>query len=162
VDWALGLRDTPPTGGPAAVTTGIRLDEALRGFLAEQGTKRASKEDLWRLVMGSTRLRLTAYSVASLRSPVGTGSEPERTAIAHNAEDLAGFYEEVAVLVGRPIARQVLAPVTVPALKGLDGSHPHHTLLWIREHLRHLGSHAQVITEPAAHLAEQRRVPWWR
>ena len=39
VDWALGTRHDPPDAGPAAVTAGIRLDEALRGFLAEQGTK---------------------------------------------------------------------------------------------------------------------------
>jgi hypothetical protein len=165
VDWALGLSDTPPAGGPAAVTAGIRLDEALRGFLVEQGTKRMSKDDLWRLVMASTRLRLTAYSVAALRSPVRADGEPERTAIAHTAADLAGFYEQVAVLVGRPIAGQVLAPVTVPAHNGLDvldGGHPRHHLLWIREHLHHLGSHARAITEPAAHAAEQRRVRWWR
>ena len=51
VDWALGTRADPPDAGAAAVTAGIRLDEALRGFLAEQGTKRVSKEDLWMLVM---------------------------------------------------------------------------------------------------------------
>jgi len=163
VDWALGLQDTPPTAGPAAVTTGIRLDEALRGYLAEQGSKRASKEDLWRLVMGSTRLRLTAYSVASLRSPGTTAqSGPQRAALERNATDLAGFYEEVALLVGRPIANQVLEPITVPKLGGLDGGVPHHDLVWIREHLHHLGSHAQTIPEPAAHMAEQRRLPWWR
>src|SRR5260370_2793437 len=38
--------------------------------------------------------------------------------------------------------------------------HPH--LLWLHEHLPHLTSHAQAITEPATHVAEQRRVPWWR
>jgi uncharacterized membrane protein YccC len=163
VDWALGLRDTPPTAGSAAVTTGIRLDEALRGYLAEQGSKRASKEDLWRLVMASTRLRLTAYSVASLRSPGTTGqSGPQQAALSRNATDLATFYEEVALLVGRPIANQVLKPVTAPELGGLDGGVPHHDLVWIREHLHHLGSQAKVIPEPASHIAEQRRLPWWR
>jgi uncharacterized membrane protein YccC len=37
VDWALGTRTEPPGDGPAAVTAAVRLDEALRGFLAEQG-----------------------------------------------------------------------------------------------------------------------------
>src|SRR5580704_3320495 len=60
VDWALGSRHAPPDAGTAAVTAGIRLDEALRGFLAEQGAKRLSKEDLWMLVMATMRLRLTA------------------------------------------------------------------------------------------------------
>lgn len=163
VDWALGLADTPPTAGPAAVTAGIRLDEALRGFLTEQGTKRVSKEDLWRLVMASTRLRLTAYSVTSLRSP-GTAAEPlpHRAALAKRATDLADFYQQVAALVGRPLANQVLGSVTVPTLDGLDGETPHHDLVWIREHLRHLSSHAQAIAEPAEHVAEQRRLAWWR
>jgi uncharacterized membrane protein YccC len=163
VDWALGLTDAPPTAGPAAVTAGIRLDEALRGFLAEQGSKRASKEDLWRLVMASTRLRLTAYSVSSLRSP-GTAAlpVPQRAALAKQATDLADFYQQVAVLVGRPIADQVLTPLVPPHLDGLDGGVRHHDLDWIREHLLHLGSHAQSISEPAIHIAEQRRLAWWR
>jgi uncharacterized membrane protein YccC len=163
VDWALGLTGTPPTAGPAAITAGIRLDEALRVFLAEQGTKRASKEDLWRLVMASTRLRLTAYSVTALRSP-GAAAEPipYRRELAKEATDLADFYEQVATLVGRPIANQVLTPLIVPALDGLDSGTPHHDLVWIREHLLHLSSHAQSIPEPATHIAEQRRIPWWR
>jgi uncharacterized membrane protein YccC len=202
VDWALGTRHEPPDAGAAAVTAGIRLDEALRGFLAEQGAKRVSKEDLWMLVMASMRLRLTAYSLAGLRPPEHLrqhkhrGMGYARTALSHATADLTGFYERVAVLVGRPVAGQVLMPVTVPPFTGLNGSgprrdpdsgvtvmaasgdadglegsqnlvrvittphHPH--LLWVHEHLQHLSSHAHVITAPAAHVAEQRRLPWWR
>ena len=221
VDWALGTRADPPDAGAAAVTAGIRLDEALRGFLAEQGTKRVSKEDLWMLVMASMRLRLTAYSLAGLEAPEHArqhkhrGMAYARTALAHATADLTGFYERVAMLVGRPVARQVLLPVTVPAFTGLDGNgrtpqagedsgvavltrtgltgagltgagltaagdadgpeegdgtdlvrvitaphHPH--LLWVAEHLQHLSSHAHVISDPATHVAEQRRQPWWR
>ena len=92
------------------------------------------------------------------------------------------------MLVGRPVPHQVLLPVSVPPFTGLSGSgpangeggtadgenpdagdlvrvitaphHPH--LLWVHEHLQHLSSHAGMITEPAAHVAEQRRLPWWR
>ena len=39
-----------------AGNAGIRLEEGLRGFLAEQGSKRIAKQDLWRLVGGSLRL----------------------------------------------------------------------------------------------------------
>ncbi len=215
VDWALGTRAGPPDAGAAAVTAGIRLDEALRGFLAEQGTKRVSKEDLWMLVMASMRLRLTAYSLAGLQDPAHgrqhkhRGTAYARTALAHATADLTGFYERIAVLVGRPVAGQVLLPVTVPAFTGLTGNgstpasadsgvavltgagvtgagltgagdadgrgeddrtdlvrvitaphHPH--LLWVAEHLQHLNSHARAITDPASHVAEQRRLPWWR
>ena len=163
------------------------------------------------LVMASMRLRLTAYSLAGLQAPEHVrqhkhrGTAYARTALGHATADLTGFYERVAALVGRPVAGQVLLPVTVPAFTGLDGNgsaawaaedrgvavltgaglteagdadgleegdgtdlvrvitaphHPH--LLWVAEHLQHLSSHAQAIADPAAHVAEQRRLPWWR
>ncbi len=210
VDWALGTRHDPPDTGVAAVTAGIRLDEALRAFLAEQGAKHLSNQDLWLLVMATMRLRLTAYSLAGLQAPEHArhyhdhrGIAYMRRTLAKAAADLAAFYDRVAVLVGRPVAHQVLMPVTVPAFAGLDGNgglrppaetnradgisvtagtdgsdegnaaegedpvriitinhHPH--LLWVHEHLQHLSSHASVIIAPATHVAEQRRLPWWR
>jgi uncharacterized membrane protein YccC len=205
VDWALGTRHEPPDAGAAAVTAGIRLDEALRGFLAEQGAKRVSKEELWMLVMATMRLRLTAYSLAGLQAPEHMrhqhrGTAYARAALAHATVDLTTFYDRIAVLVGRPAPGQVLLPVTAPAFTGLSGTtsgttlgasedggvavlargrdadglgrdkdlvrvittphHPH--LLWVHEHLQHLSSHASVISAPASHVAEQRRLPWWR
>jgi hypothetical protein len=217
VDWALGNRQEPPDAGPAAVTAGIRLDEALRGFLAEQGAKHLSKQDLWMLVMATMRLRLTAYSLAGLQAPPHArhhhqrGMAYARNALTRAAADLAAFYERVAVLVGRPAPHEVVLPVAVPAFTGLNGTsasagangeeasavaevsaalaaagpdgmndadgegragdtdlvriittrhHPH--LLWVHEHLQHLSSHADGITGPASHVAEQRRQPWWR
>ena len=211
VDWALGTRAEPPDAGIAAATAGIRLDEALRGFLAEQGAKHLSKEDLWMLVMATMRLRLTAYSLADLQAPAQVrhhhhqGLAYAKATLAEATADLAAFYERVAVLVGRPMANQVVLPVAVPAFTGLDGpgtrgprgsrgtdeadgvsvlqdtssgdgidgqdgtdfvriitSHRHPHLLWVAEHLQHLSSHADVITGPASHVAEQRRQPWWR
>ena len=207
VDWALGARHEPPDAGAAAVTAGIRLDAALRGFLAEQGAKRVSKEELWMLVMASMRLRLTAYSLAGMQAPerlrqhTHRGTAYARTALAHATADLTGFYERVAVLVGRPVAHQVLLPVAVPAFTGLNGTTPHADgpdagsgvavltaggdadrldgaggtdlvriittphhphLLWVHEHLQHLSSHAPALADPASHVAEQRRLPWWR
>jgi uncharacterized membrane protein YccC len=127
VDWALGTSHEPPDAGAAAVTAGIRLDEALRGFLAEQGAKRVSKEDLWMLVMASMRLRLTAYSLAGLQAPEHVrhkhhGVSHARAALTHATADLSDFYERVAVLVGRPVAGQVLPPVKVPSIPGLNGT----------------------------------------
>ncbi|MDQ2813521.1 MAG: FUSC family protein [Actinomycetota bacterium] len=214
VDWALGSRHAPPDAGAAAVTAGIRLDEALRGFLAEQGAKRLSKEDLWMLVMATMRLRLTAYSLAGLQAPDSARHRPHpgtaevRAALAQATVDLSGFYERVAVLVGRPVAHQVLLPVSAPDFVSLDRNHadgaeepavrimasrsdgatgadraggtdgmgaeggpdlvrlitaPRHPhLLWVQEHLRHLSTHAHAISDPASHVAEQRRLPWWR
>jgi hypothetical protein len=133
-----------------------------------------------------------------------------KKALTEATAELAAFYERVAVLVGRPMAHEVLLPVTVPSFTGLNGTtpaaeaspeevsamvevgaalgaagpgggldggldggdgtdlvriittrhHPH--LLWVHEHLQHLSSHAEAITGPATHVAEQRRLPWWR
>jgi uncharacterized membrane protein YccC len=220
VDWALGIRDDPPDEGPSAVTAGIRLDEALRGFLAEQGAKHLPKSDLWSLVMATMRLRLTAYSLAGLKGPMPLPQHRNpsiayaKTMLTEATAELAAFYERVAVLVGRPAARDVVLPVSAPAFTGLTGTipaasvspqdvtamaevgaalgaaapgeasgaggvggvggvggtdlvriitEPHHPhLLWVNEHLQQLSSHAQAITEPATHVAEQRRLPWWR
>ena len=169
------------------------------------------------LVMATMRLRLTAYSLAGLQEPAHArhhrhaGMAYAKSVLTQAAADLAAFYERIAVLVGRPMAHEVLLPVTVPAFTGLTGTtaaagarpedvsamsrwappwapphlagammptgsgeagdpdpvriitarhHPH--LLWVHEHLEHLSSHAQAITEPATHVAEQRRLPWWR
>jgi len=60
------------------------------------------------------------------------------------ADDSDGLAED-----GPDLVRVITAP-----------HHPH--LLWVHEYLQHLSSHAPVITEPASHVAEQRRLPWWR
>jgi uncharacterized membrane protein YccC len=140
VDWALGVRPRAPGTAVAAVTAGIRLDEALRGYLAEQGAKRVAKDDLWSLVMGTMRLRLTAYSLAALHGHDGHDhgldghdhgldghgdghgrdhGDAARAALRQLAAELASFYERVAVQVGRPGPQQP-APIAVPSLEGLD------------------------------------------
>jgi uncharacterized membrane protein YccC len=130
VNWALGARHEAPDAGPAAVTAGIRLDEALRGFLAEQGAKRVSKAELWMLVMATMRLRLTAYSLAGLQAPEHVrhhrhqGMAYAKKALTEATAELAAFYERIAVLVGRPAAHEVLPPVTVPTFTGLNGTTP--------------------------------------
>jgi uncharacterized membrane protein YccC len=179
VDWCLGLRQQAPDTVVATIAAGVRLDDALRLFLAEQGTKRVRKEDLWSLVMGTMRLRLTASSVADLRdhgardgSAVPAGqAEPALAVLRQQAADLADFYERVAERVGPP-RHEEPAPVVAPALPSLDGAEGaggeaapprfHPRALWVREHLHHLGQHAPAITAPAEHVAELRRVPWWR
>ncbi len=108
MDWTLGLRPDPPDTAIAAVTAGIRLDDALRGYLAEQGAKRLSKDDLWQLVMASMRLRLTAHSLAGLRGPAppdtDRGAHPDRARVRlqQRAAELAAFYDRVAAQVGHP------------------------------------------------------------
>ncbi len=119
VDWALGLRADAPDG-VASIGAAIRLDDAIRGFLAEQGAKRLKSEDLWALVTAATRLRLTAYSVASLPgrgtavNPRGHGEVGTTPAtLTSDAGRLAEFYQQIAEEVGRPNGTRP-ASVVVP------------------------------------------------
>jgi uncharacterized membrane protein YccC len=189
VDWSLGLRRAAPDTAVAAASAGIRLDDALRLFLAEQGTKRVNKHDLWILVMATTRVRLTAESLAGLCAycpaidpPAPDGHPRQVGTLRHLAADLADFYHRIAAQLGPP-HRGEATPVTVPVppggsdatsgtgeTPGPDGTgdgaaegtdyQPH--ALWVREHLKELVSHAPDITAPAEHVARLRRVPWWR
>jgi hypothetical protein len=73
------------------------------------------------------QLRLTSTSLASLQAlePARNhhpGMARARAALEHDKADLAGFYERVAVLVGRPAPHEVVLPVSVPAFVGLDGN----------------------------------------
>ncbi len=183
VDWALGLRRRPPESAAAAVNAGARLDEALRAYLAEQGTKRLANEDMWALIMGTTRLRLTAYAVASLaangngngsgnHAPARPDSDPDLAAFRRQTADLASFYDRLAEQVGPPGH----APSPLEALPAPDGpdypngvacagdTPPHYRpdMLWVGEHLYHLAERGQAITEPAVKVAEARQLPWWR
>jgi uncharacterized membrane protein YccC len=179
VDWALGLRRRPPESAVAAVNAGARLDEALRAYLAEQGTKRLATEDLWALIMGTARLRLTAYAVASLPAS-GNGSyeqvrsdaDPDLVAFRRQTADLASFYDRLAAQVGppghAPPAKEVLAAPDGPdypngvACAGNTPPHYRPDMLWVGEHLYHLAERGQAITEPAEKVAEARQLPWWR
>jgi hypothetical protein len=119
VDWALSELMMPPTAAMGAANAGIRLDDAMRGFLTEQGSKKLSKEDLWTMVNASMRLRLTAYTLAGLRPDVTApglppggaclplagsdeyGDTPACVTLRSEASSLAGFYDKVAGEVGR-------------------------------------------------------------
>ncbi len=182
VDWVLGERGMAPGTAAAAVTAGIRLDDALRGYLAEQGSKRMNRADLPTLVMASLRLRLTAHTLAGLRH-IPASSQNERPVPRSRYDDavraelrgaaslLSQFYGQMAIAVGRPARAEartdgtdvVVSPVTLPPgalAAGPVARYPR--LMWVREHLYHLGEHTEALTEPAARIAEVRRRPWWR
>jgi hypothetical protein len=137
VDWALSELLVPPAAAVAAASAGIRLDDAVRGFLTEQGSKRMSKDDLWALINASMRLRLTAHTLAGLRTaapapgaedrpgaaclPLAGSDEyagaPACVMLRSVAGDLAGFYDAVADEIGHRGHGQ-LTPVPVPPMTG--------------------------------------------
>ncbi|GAA4600797.1 FUSC family protein [Actinoallomurus liliacearum] len=167
VAWALGVRSSPPDAAPA-VTAGLRLDDALRGFLAERGTKHMPKEDLWRLVGGTVRLRLTGLSLAGLPSP-DAEPDPASRALSAQATRLTGWFGEVAGHLGPPTGRPFvpLRPPSPESLRlarsALDASHRNIACtLWVAQHLEHIVPYLDGLTGPADQIARLRRAPWWR
>ncbi len=163
VEWASGLKAVEPDNATTAVTAASRLDDALRGFLAEQGAKRIEKRELWRLVGGTLRLRLTAHSIADLpRDPTDTAAA--REALGRRTKTLAGWYDGLAQLVGSP-RRSTVATLDVPRPGAANASYPSSGSLygiWLWEHLDHLAEHLGELVQPATRIAEIRRTPWWR
>jgi uncharacterized membrane protein YccC len=173
VRWALGDTQQRPERAVAAITAGRRLDDAVRGYLTEQGSKRLAKESLWALVMAAMRLRLTAHSIASLPSRAGSRSDDGglRAAVERQSAEVTSFYDGIAAEVAKP-SRNGPAPVPgtlpvthvadAPSATRVDGIRYQSDALWVGYHLDHLEAHAATITGPAAQLASLRRRPWWR
>src|SRR5207302_3091944 len=102
IDWVCGPRTETPQAGGVAFVTARRLDDALRGFLAEQGTKHIEKEELWRLVGGTLRLRLTAHTIAGLpHGWAAKNGQPVET-VVRQADELCTWYDELAASVDAP------------------------------------------------------------
>lgn len=176
--WALGVTRHSQGQLEAAVQTGVRLDDAVRAYLTEQGSKRLDKHDLWVLANSALRVRLTAYSLGSLPGLRSAHSDGDRHPLSMEASDaimreagqVTRFYDEVAAEVGKPAA----APppqITPPVLEDpdfelascADGSvHYHVEALWVEDHLNELALHASQLAAPASRVAAVRRRPWWR
>jgi hypothetical protein len=172
--WALELGGKHPEHAVTAIGAGSRLDDAIRGYLTEQGSKRIAKQDLWVLVMAAQRIRLTAHSLASLsvrqhsaHKAAGSGNPDD--VLGPGYLELAGFYDRIATQVGPaghdPAAG--VAEVSVPtevftnqSAADRIGSDP--DAIWVSLHLEQLCSHAASLPGPAAKLARIRRTPWWR
>jgi uncharacterized membrane protein YccC len=162
VQWATGLRATEPDTAIGAATAAQRLDAGLRGLLAEQGTKHLTTQEIWRLVGGSLRIRLTARAVADL--PSDGRIEPDAEILSRRTHTLTSWYEQLAELVGRPNGRALttLAAPTFAPGDVVDSSSATQYAVWLCEHLEHLSEHAGELVGPATRIAEFRRRPWWR
>src|SRR6185312_14445996 len=137
--------------------------DALRGFLAEQGSKRIRRVELWRLVGGTLRLRLTAQAIARI-PPDAAGVAEVASALERRVEVLDGWYARLAQQLDRPrgLPPATLSPPTLgPETVVHEGSGSHYTV-WLCEHLDHLAEHLDELIAPALRIAELRRAPWWR
>jgi len=158
VDWATGARTAPPSAGAASFAAGLRLDDALRGYLAEQGSKRISKRDMWALVMGTIRLRLTANVLAGLHSC--SDRIPGSDGLRLQAAGLALYYERLADEVATAEDSVTGEDIPVGGPGEVRPAHPR--TIWVSEHLDHLRHNAESIAEPAGRFAAIRQRQWWR
>ena len=163
--WALGLEATPPSPA-ASITAGLRLDDALRGFLAEQGAKRIPPAHLWRLVSGTLRARLTGHSLAGMPTRKRPDPDPLRVLLGEQAGQLAAWFDHLASRLdaadhsGAPMLRP---PDFGNPFDGVDDSDPSlPRTLWVNEHINHVRDRLADLVEPAAEVAAQRHRPWWR
>ncbi|HTX82675.1 MAG TPA: FUSC family protein [Streptosporangiaceae bacterium] len=172
-NWALGDRAARPERADVALLARNRLDDALRGYLTEQGSKRLSKSDLWALVMGATRLELTAHSMASLPTTPHPHADDGKlhAALRRQMADLSDFYDQLAAEVSRPTRGTALPALLSLSASGIAsvtvgpcGASPAYRAdgLWVGHQLDHLQAHSADITGPAERLAAIRRRPWWR
>ena len=99
--------------------------------------------------------------------PIGRAVQ---SALAQEAAEIAGFYDQIALEVGRPghpatplptVTLPAEAPDMAPQLCTIGSPHYHPVALWIRAHLTELASHSAELVGPAQRLAEVRRTPWW-
>jgi len=163
VRWVANVQEEMAAGAAASALAATRLDEALRGFLAEQGTKHIELQELWRLVGAGLRLRLTALSVAGL-SPDSTLVGPAQAALLKRTSTLAGWFDRLALVVGQTngASPASLTPPTFGRDEVVSESFGSHYGVWLCEHLDHLAEHLAELVAPAAHVAGARRRPWWR
>jgi uncharacterized membrane protein YccC len=170
--WALGGRPHRPERAEAAIAAASRLDDAVRGYLTEQGSKQLSQPDMWTLLMAAMRLRLTAHSMVSLptRTEPNADDDGMHAALGRQAADLSRFYERIAGQVARPPRGSPSPEPVTPPAGGLateslapSGSPPAYRsdALWVGHHLDHLEAHLADVTGPAERLALLRRKPWW-
>jgi uncharacterized membrane protein YccC len=159
--WALGLRDEPPDGGPSVVTAGARLDEALRGLLSEQGSKRVAKEHLWHLAGGAMRLRFMAHALARTRAPVRRADHHQARMMMGEAVRVAGLSDALATGLGH-------APLTVAEelarlpLGDPEGVVDDGQVVWVGQHVDHLRRNLDDLSAPAKDVASRISAPWWR
>ena len=157
--WAVGSRSTRPDAGARSMATALRLDDALRGFMNEQGSKQVPKEFVWRLVGATMRLRLTSQSLAALPPP-DASDDPARYSLVGEAVQLAERCDG--------IARRLRERSNGAAPEGTFDEHiaPARPeagyLLWVREHLDHVRDRLPDLAEPVGAVAARRSVPWWR
>ncbi len=175
---------TPAAVGDIATAAGARLDDALRQYLAEQGTKRVPLESVAALANGATRVRLAGVAINELHAQAPDGVvvpsgdeelvEPAEL-LQRRAEDVSEWYAELAdVIAGRaPAVPPVdgaangtsFLDVVLPAVHGCgdpERARRAEQLLWSGQYLGDVDRLREALATPAALVSTARERGWWR
>ena len=98
------LRTDPSAAFGRAAQASLRLDDALREYLFERGTRSVSLEALTRLANGAVRTRMTAEAIAELPPPTDAALVPAADAVAAASARTRDWFDRLAEQLERPTA----------------------------------------------------------
>ena len=182
VDHVTGRRAEPPDNALTAMAAGERLDEALRQYLAERGSKSASLESVVALANGAARLRLAGSAIKHLQlsagQPVPAAGhgvlDGSAAVLLQRTEDVSKWYDVLAdgfARAGNGLPEPSAAPpaasfldVVLPAVDHCaDGSCAEQAerLLWSGQYLGDVDQLRADLLEPARQVVAAEARPWW-
>ena len=176
-----------PGATAAADAAGVRLDDALRQYLAEKGPKHVPLESVAAVANGATRLRLAGVAIDSLAASAPGGrvvpaddaaelSGPV-TVLNRRADRLIGWYDELAASFGNPAHPplpelrtdgeddQSFLEVVLPAVEGCgddERAARAEQLLWSGQYLGDVNRQRGELLTAAEQVRAAQTRPWWR
>ncbi|HEY2983076.1 MAG TPA: FUSC family protein [Jatrophihabitantaceae bacterium] len=182
VRYAAGYGGRPFTAHQRARAAAWRLDDALRQYLAERGSKHVALEKVTTLTNGAGRLRLAGEAIARMQqgenSAAADGLDAPARLLANRADDVTGWYQTLAGVlsgdatdvppVGSPVRTggddESFLDVLIPSVRGCGDAQrarDAQRLLWSAQYLGDVNLLRGELVEPAAEVRTARRRPLW-
>jgi uncharacterized membrane protein YccC len=183
VDHVTGRRAEPPDNALVAMAAGDRLDEALRQYLAERGTKSVPLESVVALANGAARVRLAGSAIKHLQLAAGrpvpaAGHEVldgSAEVLLRRTADVSGWYDALANSFARGGSGVPDGVASSPAASFLDVVLPAvdhcpdgkcaeqaERLLWSGQYIGDVDQLRTDLLGPARQVVTAEARPWWR
>jgi uncharacterized membrane protein YccC len=177
-----GRRDDAPDAGVAATAAGNRLDDALRQYLAEQGSKQVPLQSITALANGASRLRFAGTAIAELQQTApdrrvavaADGLQPALAVLDRRAERVTDWYAALADgFTGRALTlpppdsdrSESFLDVVLPAVDRCgdsDRATRAEQLLWSGQYLGDVDRLRGDLIAPAEQVSAVRARAWWQ